>query len=350
MDTNTLAKRNGNMGESALSAYNPEQLALLKEQIAPGCSDNELILFCEVAKRTGLDPFMRQVYAIKRKDKMTIQTSIDGFRLIADRTGQMDGSDAYWCGEDGIWKDVWVSNSRPVAAKVEVYKKGCSRVFKGVAKWDEYAQYYNGSPSQMWSKFPTTMLAKCAEALALRKAFPAELSGIYTGDEMSQANTSEHDYTTIRNESNFKAPSPSVAPNQTRNNIKEWVEWVSSALSKEDCKSICKAKFATESTLELTDKQLVELRDSLFMAWGYTHEGLFKAKKHCQAAYQKAITGIDVDADEVIFRAWEDDIQRRINELNAGLEDAIDGVLPIEVVPGNQSVSTDSPTDKGEDF
>ncbi len=160
----------------------PDQVELVKRTIAKGASNDELALFLNQCKRTGLDPFSRQIYWIARGGKGTTQVSIDGFRVVAERTGEMDGQECHWCGEDGVWVDVWLPKVPPAAARVMVYRKGCQKPFPGVAKFVEYSA---GGP--MWAKMPATMLAKCAEALALRKAFPHQLSGLYTSDEMDQA-------------------------------------------------------------------------------------------------------------------------------------------------------------------
>lgn len=160
----------------------------------------ELGLFFHQCRTRRLDPLTRQIYAIFRNvkegngyvEKMTIQTSIDGFRLTAQRTGEYRGQvGPFWCGEDGVWFDVWTKPTPPVAAKVGAIREGFKEPVWGVARYDAYAQFFKGNdgrefPTGQWGKMPDTMVAKCAEAMALRKAFPDELSGLYTDEEAEQ--------------------------------------------------------------------------------------------------------------------------------------------------------------------
>jgi len=163
-------------------------------------------LFLEVAKRVGLSPLNRQITPMIRRSKnkqsgqwepqMTIITNIDGFRVIAERSGKYAGQvGPFWCGEDGEWKEVWLQKEPPRAAKVGVLRSDFKEPLWGVATWDSYVQTYERdgrtTVGPMWAKMPDIMLAKVAEALALRKAFPQDLSGLYSADEMDQASKEE---------------------------------------------------------------------------------------------------------------------------------------------------------------
>jgi phage recombination protein Bet len=182
------------------SEFTPDQIDLLKRTICVGSSDDELKLFIQVCQRTKLDPFARQIYAVKRwdskagKEVMGIQTSIDGFRLIAERSKQYAGQlGPFWCGSDGKLTDIWLTSNPPVMAKVGVLRHDFKEPAWAIARFAAYAQTYKSKKDgkttlgPMWAKMPELMIAKCAEALALRKAFPQDLSGLYTEDEMDQA-------------------------------------------------------------------------------------------------------------------------------------------------------------------
>lgn len=169
----------------AMHQFTDEQVALVKSTLLPpGCTDDELKLFLYVAQKTGLDPFSKQIHGVKRKQKngsykLTIQTAIDGFRLIATRTGCYAGRD------EAILE--YNKEGLLIRCKITAYRlvQGVRCAFTATALWDEY--YPGDELGFMWKKLPETMLEKCCEAKVLRMAFPAELSGVYGDEEMAQA-------------------------------------------------------------------------------------------------------------------------------------------------------------------
>lgn len=169
--------------------WTPDRIALLRKTLYPGAREEEVQLFVDQCKRTELDPFSRQIFMIPRKQKtesgsyetrMTILISIDGLRLIADRTS------CYAPGKETVW--IFGENGNLLSATAYVKKltkDGTWHEISATAWLDEF----KGAGS-FWMTKSKHMLAKCAEALCLRKAFPQETSGLYTDDEIEEVSSS----------------------------------------------------------------------------------------------------------------------------------------------------------------
>lgn len=184
-------------------AVTQERLDVWKKLYCAEASDAETQVFLRTCKETGLSPEKRQIYLVPRfsqgRKMFAPQTSIDGFRAIAERSSVYGGqTPTQWCGLDGKWVDVWLVSAPPAAARVGVIRKDWSAPLYAVARWDAYKQEGKNGLTEIWRKMPDVMLAKCAEALALRKAFPNEMHGLYTEDEMGQAQAIQVESTPIK--------------------------------------------------------------------------------------------------------------------------------------------------------
>ncbi|WP_316749265.1 recombinase RecT [Streptomyces herbicida] len=187
-------------------AFEDQQLRALRAAFPDlaEASPAQLGIFFHYCKASGLDPFGRQIYMIKRKSRgeirWTIQTGIDGYRLIARRAADRAGQSIAY--EDFVWYDaeggehtVWLRDEPPAACRVVVWR-GDSR-FPAVAHWREYAPKVWDYEAQeyklggLWPQMPASQLSKVAEALALRRACPADLSGLHVDEEMHAADAAE---------------------------------------------------------------------------------------------------------------------------------------------------------------
>ncbi len=149
-------------------------MEVLRKVVFPDATDVELRMVLSMAKQLDLDPRRGQIRAFRVGGRPVISVGIDGYRVIAEHTGEYDGQDPP--------KLETAADGKLISATVTVYRRGMGRGVSATAWWDEYAR-----DTPPWRNMPRVMLSKVAEALALRKAFPRGLSGTYTPEEMDQA-------------------------------------------------------------------------------------------------------------------------------------------------------------------
>lgn len=191
--------------EKVNSDWPDDKIRILKNTVCKGASDEELQLFMHVCVRTGLDPFMKQIHSVPRGGQRLIITGIDGLRLIADRTGR------YSPGKEATI--VYDATGNNIVSATAYIKKmtldGTWHEVSATAHWSEY----NPGSSPIWKKMPHVMLAKCAESAALRKAFPAEMSAVYSEEEMHQAKVKiEKDNEGVQD----------ISPDELENFLSQW--------------------------------------------------------------------------------------------------------------------------------
>ncbi len=160
--------------------YIDEKRDVIRGRVGRDITDAEFDVEIEIAKLRGLNPMANQFNMIKRSGRASYEPTIDGFRLIAARTSKYAGSDEY---EYDTEPD---GHNKPLWARCTVYRivQGQRCAFTHRVFWHEYGQTKNN-----WATMPFHMLGKTAESGALRKAFPEDLSGLYTDDEMAQADS-----------------------------------------------------------------------------------------------------------------------------------------------------------------
>jgi phage recombination protein Bet len=231
MTANTVAIRDGYeiAASSGTLAIRPGQEMWTDKQRAAlavlgirDATNADLAVFMHYCQKTGLDPFSRQIYMIMRREKQgdqwvakqTIQTGIDGFRVIRDRIAARLGVEVWY--EDTVWYDddgqphmVWLSDQPPAACRVVVMKNG--RPFPAVLRTAAYAATKDGRFVSQWRTQAEHMIEKCAEAFALRRAFPHDLGGLYIEEEMPQAAEAPAQYQRVTAEEVISRGEPAAA-------------------------------------------------------------------------------------------------------------------------------------------
>jgi len=239
--------------EPSAPTITPEQLTLIKNTIAKDATPDELQLFFYDNARRGVHPLDRLLHFTKRSGRYTPVTSIDFMRMRAHATGACAGID------DPMFSGVPMNPD--FAAHITVYRlvQGQRCAFSATARWREYRPEANDF---MWRKMPHTMLGKCAEALALRKAFPQELAGLYESSELDQAledkvnirtgevtESATDTYTPL--EPPVKPDAPITPPQRRRLfTIATKGGWL-----KDQIKDVLREKFAVDSTAAIPVKQ-----------------------------------------------------------------------------------------------
>jgi phage recombination protein Bet len=261
--------------------WDDNQLAVLRANgIDGGVTEPELQVFLHECQRRQLDPFTRQIYLIGRWDKRQqrkvyrSQTSIDGFRLIARRAADKAGIDygyegTIWFDSGGGKHEIWLDSEPPAGVKVVVVRNG--QPFDAVARYSEYVQTgQDGRPLGLWVSMPANQIAKCCEALALRKAFPEDLGGLYTEEEMAQADNPQRVQATVevvkdeRSRGNGHAPTPAAETDP------EWdaqVGAMSTFATEPDGQALWKAVVARRKAGKINRAEDARLKDLIKARW-----------------------------------------------------------------------------------
>jgi phage recombination protein Bet len=192
--------------------YSDNSLALIKRTVASDCNNDEFNVFIHMARALNLDPLRRQIYAFvfskdnPDKRRMSIITGIDGFRAIAERTGNYrpDEDEPTYETDDGLKGPNNPAGIVKATVRVWKYSHGAWHKVTASAYWDEYAPLkeqwaYDEAKGKKaptgrflldtsgnWPKMPRVMIAKCAEAQALRKAWPDDFSNVYADEEVDR--------------------------------------------------------------------------------------------------------------------------------------------------------------------
>lgn len=288
--TKAIAKKETAVAKQEV--WSDERLKLVRDTTAKGLNESQLKLFLYTAQKTGLDPLTRQIYAIMRKSQkdgkweetMSIQTGIDGLRVIAERSRN-------YAGQTRVeYSPKQVEGRYPEWAEVGVYRKDCEVPIYARAYWNEYVQRNSKGVAFMWSKMPFLMLGKCAEALALRKAFPNDMAGLYTSEEMQQSDNILEQVEKYSPDKKIEAPK---------------VEAPKEMITEQQKKDI--ATLASDLKVEMTAilswlkvKALEELTEaSARVAIDKLAERLQKPTESSQPSFQCEVCGVKLSSSEI---------------------------------------------------
>lgn len=184
--SNAVAVANGAANivavETPRGTLTPDDLDTLRATVFKGATDAQMRLYARACQSRGLDPFSKEIYGWGGRDgAVEIVVGIDGLRNLAESSGEYRGQLGPWfCGEDGQWTDVWLQKQPPLAAKVTVLRRD-HEPMTDIALLSEFKK---NTPT--WNSMPTRMLAKCAEANAIRRMFPRQTSGLYVREELER--------------------------------------------------------------------------------------------------------------------------------------------------------------------
>lgn len=293
-----------------------ENVDLIIQTYAKDLSPLEMGLFAADAHQRGLSIVKRQIYATKFNGKMTIMVGVDGFRAQAESHPDYAGQDGpYWCGEDGFWRDVWLSKDTPSAAKVGIYRKGFTNPIYAVALWSEY-----GSTREMWKKFPTVLLAKCAEVAAIRRSFPDKLGGVYAAEEMDRNDAPAASYEVTGKVVNHPANLlPGPPPLEA---LETWAGDI--GLGIEDLNAAATFLRKQESDITtMTDRDVAAVQSKLVNAYQKDHDKFFAWIESLQAV--DISDAIDIEPRPITTGPPTDE------EVNAALASATPTSLPFDV-------------------
>lgn len=344
----TPAHQLAETGRRPAITFSPEQLAVLQETYFKNCTQTEIDLALAVCQATGLDPFLKQIVFIKRWDSnapkpgggqgkyvLTAQPTIDGTRLIAQRSGRYAGQDGpYWCGRDGIWHEIWIREEPPTAAKVTVYATvGASVVpVSAVCMFKSYAvKNSKGELNPFWRTMPEVMIGKCAESLAMRKAFPAEYSQF--GPPPSNRETSEqveteqriveHDGLNWDADTGLLVQHDEVTPTPEPGAALKRVHAIANEknIGTSNLHALVWAQFGLASLRDLSETQLAQFGDTLQK---YDASTLLKRARAAKSAHESVMNAQDApgtpddDAIDAEYSDVSDDAHSDESDANPG--------------------------------